>query len=261
MEKVQSFDINFIKINFTDNKKMMMMEEKDTVYSRYKSIFQKGLKIKIIGDSIAAGAGSSMSYKTDELVFEDEESKFFKRVAPDSWWGMLGRYLKENYANCTVDNKGCGGAFSYQILEHIDTLVSEEDELVLVLMGLNDRKRKNGMEELKHNCNEIVERLIRDGKMVILLTPNPSSHDNEYYPNRLYHTPEVVRVLREAAENKGIQLIDNYRYVEEYLKDNNLIIEDIICGDGCINDGAHPSDKVQRLIFQNVIEALGIHHL
>lgn len=30
----------------------------------YKDILVKGVKIKIIGDSVAAGAGSSMSFKT-----------------------------------------------------------------------------------------------------------------------------------------------------------------------------------------------------
>jgi lysophospholipase L1-like esterase len=224
----------------------------------YKYILQKGIRIKIIGDSIAAGAGSSMSYKTDELIFEDNETKFYKRVAPNSWWGLLEQYLKENYANCILDNNGCGGAFSYQINKHLDTLVSGDDGLVLVLMGLNDRKRKNGIEELMDNCNEIVNQLTRDGKIVILLTPNPSSTENEYYPNRLYHTSEIVGVLRKVAEEKGIKLIDNYKYVGKYLKNNNLAIENVICGNGCMNDGAHPSDMVQKLMFQNVIEALGI---
>lgn len=31
----------------------------------YKYILAKGVKIKIIGDSVAAGAGSSMSFKTE----------------------------------------------------------------------------------------------------------------------------------------------------------------------------------------------------
>lgn len=75
----------------------------------YKDIFSKGIKIKIIGDSIAAGSGSSMSYKTEELIFEDSGRKFFRRIAPNSWWGLLEIYLKENYNPCTVENKGCRG--------------------------------------------------------------------------------------------------------------------------------------------------------
>lgn len=224
----------------------------------YKSAFEKGIRIKIIGDSIAAGTGSSMSYNTDELIFEDNGIRYYKKIAPNSWWGLLKQYLNENYAACTVDNMGCDGAFSYAILEHIDTLVSEDDGMVLILVGVNDRKRKNGMEELWRNCNAIIDKLMKDGKTVILLTPNPSSYENEHYPNRLYHTSDVVEILREAADENGILLIDNYRYIGKYLKDNNLAIEDIIYEDGCMNDGLHPSDKVQKLMFQNVIETLGI---
>ncbi len=121
-----------------------------------KDILAKGLKIKIIGDSVAAGEGSSASYETEELIFEDDGTKFFRRVAQNSWWGLLEQYLHDNYIKCTVENKGCGGAFSYQINKHLDTLISSDDNLVLVLMGLNDRKRMNGMEELKANCECVV---------------------------------------------------------------------------------------------------------
>ena len=73
-----------------------------------KDILLKGIKIKIIGYSIAAGAGSSMSHNTEELIFEEEGTKLFRRVAPNSWWGLLEQYLRNNYVKCTVENKGCG---------------------------------------------------------------------------------------------------------------------------------------------------------
>jgi lysophospholipase L1-like esterase len=223
-----------------------------------KDILAKGLKIKIIGDSVAAGEGSSASYETEELIFEDDGTKFFRRVAQNSWWGLLEQYLHDNYIKCTVENKGCGGAFSYQINKHLDTLISSDDNLVLVLMGLNDRKRMNGMEELKANCECVVDQLISKGKMVILLTPTPSIHSNEYYPNRIYHTNEVVEILCNIADNRKIPLVNNYKYIMEYLTKNQLAIDDVIYGEGCVNDGLHPSDYVQKLIFQNLIETLQI---
>jgi len=223
-----------------------------------KDILAKGLKIKIIGDSVAAGEGSSASYETEELIFEDDGTKFFRRVAQNSWWGLLEQYLHDNYIKCTVENKGCGGAFSYQINKYLDTLISSDDNLVLVLMGLNDRKRMNGMEELKANCECVVDQLISKGKMVILLTPTPSVHSNEYYPNRIYHTNEVVEILCNIADNRKIPLVNNYKYIMEYLTKNQLAIDDVIYGEGCVNDGLHPSDYVQKLIFQNLIETLQI---
>jgi lysophospholipase L1-like esterase len=224
----------------------------------YKDILSKGIKIKVIGDSIAAGAGSSMSYKTEQLIFEDDGIKIFRRVAPNSWWGLLEQYLKDNYIKCTVENKGCGGAFSYQINKYIDTLISSDDHLVFVLMGLNDRKCTNGMEELKTNCENVVDELISKGKMVVMLTPTPSVHSNEYYPNRIFHTDEVVGILRSIADNRKVLLVDNYKYVMEHLAKNQITIDDVIYGEGCINDGLHPSDYVQKLMFQNLIKTLQI---
>lgn len=189
---------------------------------------------------------------------EEDGKKFLKRIAPNSWWGLLEQYLKENYYECTIENKGCGGAYTYQIDKHLDRLISIDDNVVFVLMGLNDRKLINGMEELKINCEGIVDKLIDKGKMVILLTPTPSVHSNEYYPNRLYHTDEVVEILRSIAKNKNILLVDNYKYVLEHLKKNQMVIDDINYGDNCMNDGLHPSDYVQKLMFQNLIETLEI---
>jgi lysophospholipase L1-like esterase len=125
-------------------------------------------------------------------------------------------------------------------------------------MGLNDRKRMNGMEELKANCECVVDQLISKGKMVILLTPTPSIHSNEYYPNRIYHTNEVVEILYDIADSRKILLVNNYKYIMEYLAKNQLMIDDVIYGEGCVNDGLHPSDYVQKLIFQNLIETLQI---
>lgn len=88
---------------------------------------------------------------------------------------------------------------------------------------------------------------------MILLTPIPSVQSNEYYPNRLYHTDEVVGIIRNLAASKNIQLVDNYKYITEYLEAKQLVIDDIIYGKGCVNDGLHPSDFMQKLIFKNIV--------
>jgi len=159
------------------------------------------VRINIIGDSIAAGAGSTGAYKTEQLI--------------------------------------------------------KEDDIVFVLMGLNDRKRKDGMTELKENSERILDELISRGKMVVVLTPNPSVHSNEYYENRLYHTDKVVEVLRKVAKNRCVQLIDLYQYILNYLKDHNQKMEDIIFNPDGIGDGLHPGDFVQRLMFEKIMEELG----
>ncbi len=220
-------------------------------------IRRENVRIKIIGDSIAAGAGSTQSYKTDHLIFEDTK-KYYRRVSPNSWWGLLETYLHKINFTLAVVNNGCGGAYSYQIKEHLETLVSYEDDIVFVLLGLNDRKRIDGLKELKENLENIIERLVSWKKTIVILTPNPSVHSNEYYENRIYHTNQIVEILKEVAVNKGVLFIDNYQFILDYLTEHNQKIDDIIFNADGGGDGLHPSDFVQKLMFKNIISKLGI---
>lgn len=220
-------------------------------------IRKENVRIKIIGDSIAAGGGSTQSYKTDQLILEDTK-KYFRRVAPNSWWGLLETYLHKINSTLTVVNNGCGGAYSYQVKEYLETLVSQEDDIVFVLLGLNDRKRIDGLKELKGNLENIIERLISWGKTIIILTPNPSIYSNEYYENRIYHTNQIVEILKAVAVNKRVLLIDNYQFILDYLTVHEQKIDDIIFNADGVGDGLHPSDFVQKLMFENIILELGI---
>ncbi len=202
--------------------------------------------IKILGDSIAAGEGCSLFKRTTDILMQYDSTEYFRCEAPNSWWGLL---LAEGYQ---IKNYGCCGAFSYQIREHLERFLEPDDDLIMILLGLNDRKRPDGIIELRENMTYIVKRIQELGKTPILMTPLPSTEENEYRPSRIHHTEDVVRVLREVASETETTLIDNYEYIEEYLKANALKIEDIILGEGCFNDGLHPADKAQQLIYKNI---------
>lgn len=204
------------------------------------------MKIKILGDSIAAGAGCSTFVETEEVLMDYPEKKYYRCEAPTSWWGLLA---KQGY---DIQNLGCCGANSTQLREHLETFVSEQDNLILLLIGLNDRKRPNGMEELRENLPWMIQSLRERGKKVVLLTPLPSTYENEHGANRIHHTEEVVSIIREVAQKLDVQLIDNHKMVEEYLATNNLEIEDILYGEGCKNDGLHPGDFAQKLMYENI---------
>lgn len=215
-------------------------------------------KIKIIGDSLAAGIGSSNVVISKQILFKDKIKKYYRVDSPNSWSSLLDKYLKDNKLNCSITNYGAKGAFSYQINKYLDKLINKDDNLIILLVGINDRKRKNGLNELHKNLNIIINKLKNMNKEIIVLTPNPSTYKNEHLPNRLFHTKEIVDIIKNVCMENKIELIDIYKYITDYLKISNLKIEDIIYEDKCKNDGFHPSNKIQSLIFERIKENISI---
>lgn len=220
------------------------------------SLINNGAKINILGDSLAAGAGSSEHIKTEEVILADNNEVFVRRIAPNSWWGKFQKYLKEKYPNCVVINNGCGGIFSAQVKSNLNKLYNNDDDIIIILLGANDRKIQDGMIELYNNLTFIVKHFKDIGKQVILLTPNPSTVRNESYDNRLYHMEDVSNAISQIAVNENILLVNNFNYIQEYLFLTGKQIDDIIYGEKCGNDGLHPSDFVQALMYRNLLNCL-----
>ncbi|MDF2544402.1 MAG: hypothetical protein K0S47_4120, partial [Herbinix sp.] len=181
---------------------------------------------------------------------------FVRRIAPNSWWGRFQAYLIEKFPGCTVTNNGCGGIYSYQVRENLDKLYQEDDDIIIILLGTNDRKRQNGMKELHENLSYLVKRLKDSDKQIILITPNPSTATNESYENRLYHIEDVAIVISQVALDEQVLLVNNYKKIQDYLKLTGKRMDDIIYGENCSNDGLHPSDYVQSLMYRNLLQCL-----
>ena len=145
-----------------------------------RGLIRQGAQINIIGDSLAAGAGSSDSYSTEEVILHDGDDVFVRRAAPNSWWSRFQNYIDDKYPGCTVVNNGCGGAFSFQLKNHLPSVFQEDkDDIIFLFLGANDRKRVNGMDELRSNLTWMIRYFKEKNKPVVLFTPNPSTAENE----------------------------------------------------------------------------------
>lgn len=222
-------------------------------------LIKRGAVIRIVGDSIAAGAGSSESFKTDEIILKDGDQIFYRRKAPNSWWGRFETYLKEKFPECTVINDGCGGAFSYQIRNAIDNFYSDKDDIIIIMLGCNDRKRNDGLKELEENLTYIIKYYKDRNKKVIVMNTNPSTLENEYYQNRIYHTEDIANIISRVAEEESVLLVDNYNYILQYLLIRREKIDDIIYNYDSNIDGLHPSDRLQFIMYFNLLSSLGLH--
>ena len=221
-------------------------------------MFENGCNIKIIGDSIAAGAGSSDSVKTKEVILDTCTKTFFRRTSLKSWSSLFQIYMLDKFPKCTVVNNGCGGITSTEVRENLSKLCSDEDELVIILLGCNDRKVLNGMNQLFDNLTFLIKFLKDRNKKIILMSPNPSTFQNESYPNRLYHMDHVTNVISCVAENENIHFINSFNYIQNYLFCTNKTIDEIMLEENCMNDGLHPTDSVHFLIFRSLIEGLNL---
>ncbi len=112
------------------------------------------------------------------------------------------------------------------------------------------------MSELFDNLTYLVRYFKNIGKQILLLTPNPSTVTNESYENRLFHMEDVANVISHVALVESVLLVNNYNYIQEYLFMTDKRIDDIIFGDKCSNDGLHPSNKVQYLMYRNLLNCL-----
>lgn len=209
--------------------------------------------IKIIGDSIAAGEETSDFKELDSTLIKVDNINFKNVQTKKSWGALLNEYLNKENKNIVLNNNGCCGMNSTQLRENINKLVSEKDDIVFILIGLNDRKRENGLNELYSNLKYIINHL-RD-KKIILMTPTISTKENENKPSRIYHTIDIIKIIRKISKEENIKLIDNYKNIENYLKENNLEIYKIMIKENCLNDGLHPTDLVHKLIFENILES------
>lgn len=222
------------------------------------SMFRRGIKVNVIGDSIAAGAGASDSTKSNEKIITTKKNTYCRRYSNKSWYGLFEEYIKDKFPKCSIVNNGCGGITSSEVREYIGELYSDDDDLIILQIGGNDRKIENGMNILFDNITHIVRYFKEKNKKIILMTGIPSTVQNESFPNRLYHNEDVNNIVQCVAQNEDIFLVDNYNYVQDYLLFTGRTIEDIMIQENCMNDGLHPSDFVHELIYRNLMKSIGL---
>ena len=230
---------------------------KDTNYNIL-SMLEDGVSINVIGDSIAAGVGASDSLKTSEIIIQTTRKTYFRRESKKSWSGLFKDYLITKFPQCGIVNNGCGGIRSSEVREKLDELINEEDKLVIILLGANDRKVENGMKILKENLIYIIRYLKKKDKKIIIMSPPPSTAKNEAYPNRLYHMNDVNAVIKEVAEQEDIKFINYYEYINKYIVDTGESIEELMNEKDCMSDGLHPTDKVYFLMFRHLLKNLNL---
>lgn len=220
---------------------------------------KRPIRIKLLGDSITHGVGGTGWAMVGEPIVED-----FKR-SPDSfcWAKLFKDYMKEKYG-AEVTNNGCSGTTIQFIIEHFETLVSADDDLVICTIGTNNRHRNKDLGERpsREEWGKVffdavlaLNEKFEEKKIPVIFVANlPAAQFKEtdgetFY--RILHMDDINEIYKRAREKAGFALISMYDLVSDYVKEKGILVDDLLC------DGLHPSDEGYKVMFSLLREALG----
>lgn len=231
--------------------------EKSRLRSEIAGAIRNGCNVKLLGDSLTAGSGSSDSDLSGRVIYPPFRRQRGKRC----WASLLSAHLSARYG-CSVDNVGCYGTTSDELMEHLDTLYQPiTDRVVFCMIGANDKKQEDGLEHLESNLRTLCAKICSDGNWVVLMTPNPATAANDAKPNRIYTQAQVAEVIRRVARELDGQVlfIDHFADMMADCRGRGLTLEDYLeVGVGPENDGLHPGDQVYRFYFETICQTLGL---
>ena len=227
-----------------------------TPVEKIAGLIRSGCAVKLLGDSLTIGSGSSDSDLTGAVIYPP----FRRQRGRFCWASLLTEHLAQY--GCRVDNVGCYGITSDEMMSHLDILYHPGmDRVVFCMIGANDKKVADGPARLERNLRSLCARVLQDGNSLVLMTPNPATAANDAKPNRLYTQAQVAEAIRRAAEGYAgqIPLIDHFTAMTEACRQRGWTLAEFLqVGAGPENDGLHPGNQAYRFYFEHICETLGI---
>lgn len=193
------------------------------------------IKIKLIGDSITYGVGATAGHSWADLLKNSLESKF----------------------NCQVVNSGLSGINSEYLVTHIDTLIEDNDNIVICMIGTNNRIRKSSFDrlfgDLQTLYNYCKERDIKFIPMCSLPAGlTDEERENGTFNVRYKHMDDIENVISAFSVANNLEFIDLYEKVYMYCMTKGITINSLLA------DGLHPNDTGYYLMFRFITHCLGV---
>ena len=238
-----------------------------------KIVLREIKKIKLIGDSITQGVGGTgftESYGdgdvfliVDELDTDQGGRKFKVNTTGYCWANLLKKYLEDKF-KVTVSNWGNRGmsAGRWMNMGHrdesgeykncIEQLIEENDDLIICMIGTNDRTYdtyNNYINAMQQLINYIT---ITRNKKLVLVSSIPASIENETNGKQNFHMEDVDNIITALAGKNKIFSISLYRKMMQYCSLKNIEMDNLL------TDGLHPNDNGYEIMFKLICGELEI---
>ncbi len=214
-------------------------------------------KIKLIGDSITHGMGSSdfaQSTAESDFLFNAGSFPQYRNYGVKCWAGMLKEYLESKF-NCTVTNNGASGASAQQLVDNWDAIVSADDDVIICMIGTNDRGKT--LATIYQSVVALYEKAQANKQRIIFMSAPPTSIENEMMKNDngeytfIIHMEDIDNLYNYVNNTLNVGYISIYKAFLNYCRDTGTSV------DSLLDDGLHPNDEGYKLMFEIVLEALG----
>ncbi len=213
--------------------------------------------IKLLGDSITHGVGGTGFEQDGEPIVEE----FARNPKGHCWANMFKAYMEEHY-HCTVTNNACTGTRIEFILRNFETLVDEEDDLIICMIGTNNRHQPvwdktvytptELMEMFYQNIKILYQKFQEAGKTVIFMANIPASEANENAAKELFSMGDVHRLYAKASLECGFAFVSLYQLFSAYLTERGLKVEEFLA------DRLHPNDTGYDVMYSLLMEEFGV---
>lgn len=225
-------DYSYIIRGIEDNKAIETTNIANLIYDKDTTI-----NIKLLGDSITYGIGASNRLTT-------------------SWAALVKSELEAKF-NCSVTNSGVSGVGSQYIVDNISTLISNTDDIVICMIGTNNRVSETAFKRLDSDLQTILEYCQdRNIKFVPMCSLPASITDEERedgtFDVRYGHMEDISHIISAFAQKNNMEYIDLFHDVYNYCftSGNNL--------NTLLSDGLHPNDSGYYVMYRYIMHGLGV---
>lgn len=154
---------------------------------------------------------------------------------------IIGQYWKENEVSLLSVNKGISGDTTDDVLERLDSVLSDDVYMVFLEIGANDAFQNKDTDYIKSNIIRIIERIQeKDIKVVLMAMRIPA---NRYGVSKEYNE-KITSIYDEIGKEYDIPVMSSL--VEQYERNPKLWLD----------DGIHPSGEGHMLLARNVLKFL-----
>lgn len=223
---------------------------------------KKQIRIKLLGDSITHGVGGTGFEQNGEKIVLD----FARNPNGYCWAKQFKEYMESRY-NCVVNNNACSGTTIEFVTRYFDSLVNEDDDLIICTIGTNNRRklfespdeprpdRDAFLSRVRDLIVELSDKFKVAGKDVIFVANIPAAKANEQDgPDffRILHMVDIRDAYVSLSAERGFPLICLYDAFLQECSDRGIDYETLL------DDGLHPNDAGYDLMFELIVRELGL---